>query len=54
MARKAATTDIGGTTGAMLENERVEILRNLLAEQGFLSILDLMAATGVSAATGVA
>jgi DeoR/GlpR family transcriptional regulator of sugar metabolism len=38
----------------MLESERVEILRNLLAEQGFLTILDLIAATGVSAATEAA
>jgi DeoR/GlpR family transcriptional regulator of sugar metabolism len=33
----------------MRESERVEILRKLLAEQGSLSIADLMAATGVSA-----
>jgi DeoR/GlpR family transcriptional regulator of sugar metabolism len=32
----------------MRESERVEILRNLLTAQGFLSIADLMAATGVS------
>jgi DeoR/GlpR family transcriptional regulator of sugar metabolism len=38
----------------MLESERVEILLNQLAEQGFLTIPDLMAATGVSAATGAA
>jgi DeoR/GlpR family transcriptional regulator of sugar metabolism len=38
----------------MLESERVEILSNLLAEQGFLTILDLIAATGVSAATEAA
>jgi DeoR/GlpR family transcriptional regulator of sugar metabolism len=38
----------------MRESERVEILRNLLAEQGFLSILDFMAATGVSAVTEAA
>jgi len=31
----------------MRENECVEILRNLLAAQGFLSIADLMATTGV-------
>jgi hypothetical protein len=32
----------------MRERQRVEILRNLPAAQGFLSIADLMAATGVS------
>jgi DeoR family transcriptional regulator, ulaG and ulaABCDEF operon transcriptional repressor len=42
---------IGGTTRAMRERQRVEIVRNLLAAQGFLSIADLMAATGVSAAS---
>jgi hypothetical protein len=31
----------------MRESECVEILRNLLAAQGFLSIADLMARTGV-------
>jgi DeoR family transcriptional regulator, ulaG and ulaABCDEF operon transcriptional repressor len=41
----------GGTTRAMRERQRVEIVRNLLATQGFLSIADLMAATGVSAAS---
>jgi DeoR family transcriptional regulator, ulaG and ulaABCDEF operon transcriptional repressor len=35
----------------MRERQRVEIVRNLLAAQGFLSITDLMAATGVSAAS---
>jgi DeoR family ulaG and ulaABCDEF operon transcriptional repressor len=35
----------------MRERQRVEILRNLLAAQGFLSIADVMAATGVSAAS---
>jgi DeoR family transcriptional regulator, ulaG and ulaABCDEF operon transcriptional repressor len=35
----------------MRERQRVEILRNLLAAQGFLSTADLMAATGVSAAS---
>jgi DeoR/GlpR family transcriptional regulator of sugar metabolism len=35
----------------MRERQRVEILRNLLATQGFLSIADVMAATGVSAAS---
>jgi DeoR family transcriptional regulator, ulaG and ulaABCDEF operon transcriptional repressor len=35
----------------MRERQRVEIVRNLLAAQGFLSIPDLMAATGVSAAS---
>ena len=33
----------------MRERQRVEILRNLLAAQGFHSIANLMAATGVSA-----
>ena len=33
----------------MRERQRVEILRNLLAAQGFHSIADLMAAAGVSA-----
>jgi hypothetical protein len=32
----------------MRERQRVEILRDLLAGQGFLSIVDLMAATGAS------
>jgi DeoR family ulaG and ulaABCDEF operon transcriptional repressor len=41
----------GGTTRAMRERQRVEIVRNLLAAQGFLSIADRMAATGVSAAS---
>ena len=35
----------------MRERQRVEIVRDLLAAQGFLSIADLMAATGVSAAS---
>ena len=35
----------------MRERQRVEILRNLLAAQGFLSIAEVMAATGVSAAS---
>jgi hypothetical protein len=33
----------------MRERQRVEILRNLLTAQGFLSIADLMAIIGVSA-----
>jgi hypothetical protein len=33
----------------MRERQRVEILRNRLAAQGFLSIVDLTAPTGVSA-----
>jgi DeoR family ulaG and ulaABCDEF operon transcriptional repressor len=41
----------GETARAMRERQRVEIVRNLLAAQGFLSIADLMAATGVSAAS---
>jgi DeoR family transcriptional regulator, ulaG and ulaABCDEF operon transcriptional repressor len=35
----------------MRQRQRVEILRNLLTTQGFLSIADLMAATGVSVAS---
>ena len=35
----------------MRERQRAEIVRNLLAERGFLSIADVMAATGVSAAS---
>ncbi len=35
----------------MRERQRAEIVRNLLAERGFLSINDIMAATGVSAAS---
>ncbi len=35
----------------MLERQRAEILRKLLAERGFLSIADVMAATGASAAS---
>ena len=35
----------------MRERQRAEIVRDLLAAQGFLSIADLMAATGVSAAS---
>ncbi len=35
----------------MRERQRAEIVRTLLAERGFLSIADIMAATGVSAAS---
>ena len=35
----------------MRERQRAEIVRNLLAERGFLSIADVMAVTGVSAAS---
>jgi DeoR family ulaG and ulaABCDEF operon transcriptional repressor len=35
----------------MREHQRSEILRSLLAERGFLSIAEVMAATGVSAAS---
>jgi DeoR family ulaG and ulaABCDEF operon transcriptional repressor len=35
----------------MRERQRAEIVQNLLSERGFLSIADLMAATGVSAAS---
>jgi DeoR/GlpR family transcriptional regulator of sugar metabolism len=38
----------------MRERQRVEILRNLLAAQGFLSIADLMMAASVSAVTEAA
>jgi hypothetical protein len=38
----------------MRERQCVEILRNPLAAEGFLSIADLVAATGVSAATQAA
>src|SRR5271165_587168 len=37
--------------GTMRERQRAEIVRNLLAERGFLSIGDIMAVTGVSAAS---
>ncbi len=35
----------------MRERQRAEILRNLLTERGYMSIADIMAATGVSAAS---
>jgi DeoR family ulaG and ulaABCDEF operon transcriptional repressor len=35
----------------MRERQRTEVVRNLLAERGFLSTADIMAATGVSAAS---
>jgi DeoR family transcriptional regulator, ulaG and ulaABCDEF operon transcriptional repressor len=35
----------------MRERQRAEVVRNLLATRGFLSIADVMAATGVSAAS---
>ncbi len=35
----------------MREHQRAEIVRNLLAERGYLSIADIMAATGASAAS---
>jgi DeoR/GlpR family transcriptional regulator of sugar metabolism len=38
----------------MRERQRVEILRDLLAAQGFLSIADLMSTTGVSGVMGAA
>jgi hypothetical protein len=38
----------------MRERQRVEILRNLLAAQGFLSIADVMTMTGVCAVTEAA
>src|SRR6202167_4137576 len=51
MALKHQQPMNGGTARAMRERQRVEIVRNLLAAQVFLSIADLMAATGVSAAS---
>src|SRR5271165_7374037 len=51
MALKQQQPMNGGTTRAMRERQRVEIVRNLLAARGFLSITDLMAATGASAAS---
>src|SRR5579863_7356078 len=51
MALKHQQPMDGGTARTMRERQRVEIVRNLLAAQGFLSITDLMAATGVSAAS---
>jgi hypothetical protein len=50
MALKAATP-YRGNDKVMRERQRVEVLRNLLVVQGFLSIADLAAAPGVSAAT---
>jgi hypothetical protein len=38
-----------GNDKVMRERQRVEILRDLIAAQGFLSIVGLMAAIGVSA-----
>jgi hypothetical protein len=38
-----------GNDKVMRERQRVEILRDLITAQGFLSIVGLMAATGVSA-----
>jgi len=35
----------------MRERQRAQVLRSLLAERGFLTIADVMAATGVSAAS---
>src|SRR5436305_1710258 len=37
--------------GNMRERQRADIARNLLSQHGFLSIADLMAATGASAAS---
>jgi hypothetical protein len=41
--------DYRGNDKVMRERQRVEILPDLLAAQSFLSLVDLMAATGVSA-----
>jgi hypothetical protein len=54
VALKAATTKYRGNDKVMRERQRVEILRNLLAAQGFLSIADLMTATSVPAVTEAA
>ena len=43
-----------GNDQVMRERQRVEILRDLLAAQGFLSLVDLMAATALPAATEAA
>jgi hypothetical protein len=40
-----------GNIKVMRERQRVEILRDLLAAQAFLSLVDLMAAAVLSAAT---
>ena len=49
MALKVTTSNVWGNDKVMRERQRVEIFRDLLTAQGFLSIADLMAATGVSA-----
>ena len=54
VALKASNDRYRGNDKVMRERQRVEILRNLLAAQGFLSIADLMAATALSAATEAA
>ena len=54
MALKVSNDQYRGNDKVMRERQRVEILRDLLAAQGFLSIVDLMAATGVSAVTEAA
>ena len=43
--------DTGKRRAAMREHQRAEVMRRLLAERGFLSIADMMAATGASAAS---
>ena len=53
MELKAATINWGNDK-VMRERQRVEILRDLLASQGFLSIADLIAATGASGVTETA
>ena len=51
MALKPQQPMNGGTSRAMRERQRVEIVRNLLAAQGFLSISDM--AAGVASETRV-
>jgi hypothetical protein len=45
VALKNANDQFGGTTKAMRERQRVEILRDRLAAQGFLSIANMAATT---------
>src|SRR4051812_34412235 len=49
--RPLADKPRGNDLNTMRERQRAEIARGLLAERGFLSIADLMAATGASAAS---
>ena len=54
MALKLTTTIVRGNDKVMRERQRVEILRDLLSAQGFLSIADLMVAASVPCVTGAA